>query len=407
MKLSKKSTVAITVLLILALSTIGNTIFLASADIGGTGKYLGIVFEPADVRSSGCIVTATKENSGQIFQFNATDETGVATNGDPLSLIKVGAGKVKLEALADKDNGWVFSHFEIDGVETATGETVALYKPVKYGEVTAVFERQTYTITVNVVSEDSNDNVTTTVGTTLHTINADNSPYIITDVTAGETPVFDFEPETGNHVSVFKINDGFEPSALGYTFDPVNASQQITVYFSPDGQANIPDLASGVPISLGGDVSLNFSAITNGGTAIQYEIVLGGDLSGTSLILWNVTVNGVEFDNATIALPYTGNKPESVFTSNDLDALYCDVDGDGEVTNADVNAVAIALSTNGRTYGELAMYDVNRDGALTSADIQLVQDYRGTVLERLEFYFDETAGILYIYTGHFSIFRGR
>ena len=407
MKFSKKSIVAITVVLILALSTIGNTIFLASADVGGTGKYLGIVFESADVRSSGCFVTATKEDSGQVFQFNATDDTGVSKDGDPLSLIKVGAGTVKLEAFADEDNGWVFLGFEGDGVTEIDGTKAVLYKPVKYGEVAAFFERQTYTITVKVDSEDSDDYVETTIGNTLYTINVADGFVNITGVIAGDTPVFDFEPDTGNHVSVFQVNDGFEPSTLGYTFDPIYADQQITVYFSLDGQANIPDLASGVPISLGGDVSLNFGAITNGGTAFQREIVLDGDLSGTSLILWNVTVNGVEFDGATIALPYTGKKPDIVFTSNDLDALYCDVDGDGKVTNADVNAVAIALSTNGRTYDKLAMYDVTRDGALTSADIQLVQDYRGTVLESLDFYFDQDAGILYIYTGHFTIFRGR
>ena len=105
-----------------------------------------------------------------------------------------------------------------------------------------------------------------------------------------------------------------------------------------------------------------------------------------------------------IALPYVGSEIiTSVWASNSLDALYCDVNGDGMVKHNDHVAVARAISTLGRDYD--AAFDVNRDGYLNEDDVHLVDEYLGTALQSLFFWVE--GNTLFIETEHFSIFRGR
>lgn len=396
--------------MILAINLTSNT-FLVSGGAGGTGKFLGIIFESdldntVALRESDCSVSATKVRSEQVFLFNATDNSDV-TKDEPISLNKVGAGTVLLEA--EDVDGWVFVKFNGDDVTQIDGTTSALYKPVKYGTVEAIFEKESYTITVTVESSDPIDYVETEIGIKSKIYNYD-LDYEITGVIAGSTPVFNFVPDTGNHISLFKVNAEFKTSDDdSYTFKEITDDQWITVYFSKDGEAYIPKLASGLPISLGDDVTLNFDTILEGGTVTQEEIDLDGVLKGSSLLLWNIGgVDNLAFTGTTIALPVDVTQEITitrVFTSNNLEALYSDVNLDGEVTNADVNAVAIALATNGREYDK--MYDVNMDKVLNSTDIQLVHDYVGTTLEELDFTISLDGTIIYITTGHFSFFRCR
>jgi hypothetical protein len=80
--------------------------------------------------------------------------------------------------------------------------------------------------------------------------------------------------------------------------------------------------------------------------------------------------------------------------------------------------VAVAISTNGRTY--IAKYDINRDGKLNQQDIETVKKYLGTSLTIIPYVAysefpstDYTAqwtyfgNLIFIQTDHFSIFRGR
>ncbi len=391
----RKSMATVLLVLFLTFSMFSTCIFVAQAEKSEPtiGKYLTIDFSDSDagIADSSCSVRATK-SSGFTFVFEPNPEL---EHEEQVIEQRVGAGTVYLEAIAG--NGWIFDSWS-DNVEPDPLEPTGYYKTEKLAIVSAKFVRA-YTITTTVYGD---------VGGTIE-------PPGPIFVEAGDTPEFTFDPLEGYHVSLIQVRslstNMFFPSDDSYTFFPVDDDYELVVYFSEDGTAFIPLEASGVDISLGdsvNQVNLRFESLTVGGIATQFEILSVGDfiVGGSSLILWNVEVEDVEFTNAIVSLPYSGDPPIThIYTSDDIAALYCDVNGDGEVTTADVNEVAIALSTSGREYNSL--YDVNMDLSLDSADIQLVHDYIGTQLEELYFEYDEDLQILYIWTGHFSIFRGR
>jgi hypothetical protein len=393
--LFRKSMATVLLVLVLTFSMFSTCIFVAQAEESEPtiGKYLTIDFSGSDagIADSSCSVRATK-SSGLTFVFEPNPELD---DEEQVIEQRVGAGTVYLEAIAG--NGWIFDSWS-DNVEPDPLEPTGYYKTEKLAIVSAKFVRA-YTITTIVYGD---------VGGTIE-------PPGPIFVEAGDTPEFTFDPLEGYHVSLIQVRslltNRFFPSDDSYTFFPVDDDYELVVYFSEDGTAFIPPEASGVDISLGdpvNQVNLRFESLTAGGTATQFEILSVGDfiVGGSSLILWNIEVEDVEFTNAIVSLPYSGDPPIThIYTSNDITALYCDVNGDGEVTTADVNKVAIALATSGREYD--ATYDVNMDLALDSADIQLVHDYIGTQLEELSWTYDPDLQILYIETGHFSIFRGR
>ena len=351
----------------------------AQADSGGTGKFLTIIFDGEGK------VTATKVQSGEIRTF---------TIDDPAQ--KLGAGTVEL--LAIPNEGWEFSHWS--GKVSDTDEIVTNYKTVKYGEVTVVFVKKTFTITATVAPEAPNgiiwaDGVSTPITYQLDVI-----------VDSGASQTFSFEPDPDNHVTAFQVDNPFVPYDLDYTFLNVQSDHTITVFFSLDGEAYIPDGIT-VPVNLGNDVSLSFISTQGASTATQEELFFSTALlNDTSLILWDVKT-GVNFDGIVeIALPYTGLKPTQVFTSDSLDALYSDVNADGVVNADDVSDVAKGIKTTSQSGAEYnAQWDVNRDGELTEDDIHMVNDNKGTILESLNFWVE--GDTLYIETDHFSIFRGR
>lgn len=386
-----KSIATAIVLLILTLGTIGTNALLANADVGGEGKYLEIQFNGAGITVSNCKVIATKISSGQTFIFSAIDSNTYVQ--------KVGAGTVLLEAIPD--NGWVFSHWGGD-VKPITGNT-AEYKTVKYGVVTAYFEKLTYAITAQVSSSASNGHIETIINGESQVIGE--TPFTV-NVERGDSQTFTFHPNTNtDHVSAIQVDDQFEPYALQFQFDNVQENHELQVYFSANGEAYVP-AGNNVAIFLGDDVSLSFTSTQGGGTASQAEVILLPSLAGTSLILWNVNA-GVQFESTVeIALPYAGSvEIQHVFTGNSLDALYSDVNADGVVNGDDVSDVANAIRTlvpHG-TYD--ATFDIDRNGVLDEEDIHVVNVNKGTKLQELNF--RVVGDILYIETGHFSIFRGR
>jgi fibronectin type 3 domain-containing protein len=380
--LLRKTTVTVTLLAILALTIVPANMLLAKADPIGVGKFLTV-----EIDGQG-YVTATKVKSGEFWEYYPTT---------PPTENKLGAGTVSLEAFASE--GWEFSHWE----EDLTGIANPIdYKSEKYGYVRAVFLKKTFTITATVATEASNGYIVTIIDTT---------PTQITgqlDVTVeyGESQMFTFYPDAENHVSAIQVDNGFEPYALSYTFNYVQADHAITVFFSADGEAYVP-AGNNVPVYLGGSVSLNFDSTQGGGSATQQEVDLHPLLVGTSLILWDVNT-GVSFTGVVeIALPYIGTQEiTQVFTGDSLDALYSDVNADGVVNGTDVSDVANGIKTTSRSGAEYdAQWDVNRDGELTEDDVHVVNANKGTILESLNFWVIE--GILYIETDHFSIFRGR
>ncbi len=377
----KKTMVTVALLILLAITMVSPNLLLVKADPIGVGKFLIVEIEGQGY------VTANKVNSGEVWEYYQTT---------PPTEHKLGAGTVSLEAFPYE--GWEFSHWE----EDLTGNTnPADYKSEKYGYVRAVFVKKIFTITATVASVAANGYIET---------NIDGVPTQITDqldvsVEYGESQVFSFYPDLNNHVSAIQVDDFFEPYSLSYTFSYVQADHTITVFFSLDGEAYVP-AGNNVPVFLGGSVSLNFSSTEGGGTATQQEVELDPLLVGTSLILWDINT-AVSFSGIVeITLPYSGTQEiTQVFTSNSLDALYSDVNADGEVNGDDVSDVANAIRTLVPNGIYDPAFDVDRNGVLDEKDVHMVNENKGALIESLNFWVEGET--LFIQTDHFSIFRAR
>lgn len=377
----KKTMVTMALLILLAITMVSPNLLLVKADPIGVGKFLTVEIEGQGY------VTANKVNSGEVWEYYQTT---------PPTEHKLGAGTVSLEAFPYE--GWEFSHWE----EDLTGNTnPADYKSEKYGYVRAVFVKKIFTITATVASVAANGYIET---------NIDGVPTQITDqldvsVEYGESQVFSFYPDLNNHVSAIQVDDFFEPYSLSYTFSYVQADHTITVFFSLDGEAYVP-AGNNVPVFLGGSVSLNFDTTEGGGTATQQEVELDPLLVGTSLILWDINT-AVSFSGIVeITLPYSGTQEiTQVFTSNSLDALYSDVNADGEVNGDDVSDVANAIRTLVPNGIYDPAFDVDRNGVLDEEDVHMVNENKGALIESLNFWVEGET--LFIQTDHFSIFRAR
>ena len=127
----KNSIFALTLLLVCILPIALNNP-LVQADAGGTGKFLTIT-----IIGEGS-VTATKVKSGEVFIFD-----------QPVQTYKVGAGTVELEAFASE--GWKLSNWDGDLPPTIPPPNPTNYKTRKYGAVTAVFVKETFTITASAI----------------------------------------------------------------------------------------------------------------------------------------------------------------------------------------------------------------------------------------------------------------
>ena len=380
--LHKKTTITAVLLALLAVSIIPANVLLVKADPIGVGKFLTV-----EIQGEG-YVTATKVNSGEVWTYTKTN---------PPTEHKLGAGTVSLQANATE--GWEFSHWE--GDLTGTANPVD-YKSEKYGNVKAIFRKFVFTITALVASDAPNGTITTY---------GDGNSTAFTGglsvtIEYGDSQTFEFVALENNHVSAIQVDGDFISYAVSYTFTNVQEDHTLTVYFSLDGQAYVP-AGSNVPVYLGNNVGLNFASTGSGGTATQAEIVLLPQLQGTSLILWDISVGASFTGIVEITLPYVGAQSiTSIWTSNSLDALYCDVNGDGVVDGDDVSDVAVGIKTTVASGAEYEpQFDVNRDGELTEDDVHLVNQYKGTTLQSLTFWVE--GNTLFIQTDHFSIFRGR
>ena len=204
MKYERSITKKLGILLITILmsSMFISTIFIVNADVGGTGKYLTINF--VDTGYSNCYVNATKVSSGQVFTFLANDTNTYSQ--------KVGAGDVLLEGISDEVNGRIFSHFEGDGIiENEDGSIT--YKPIKYGEVEAIFERPSYTVVATINSGEGDIYINGVLQTEYEV-------YI--NVYHGEsTPTIEFVPFEGYEISNVYTNNGPITSPPPYILGPI------------------------------------------------------------------------------------------------------------------------------------------------------------------------------------------
>jgi len=380
-QLLRRTLITTILLTLLAFSVLPFNALFVQADPIGVGKFLTV-----EISGEG-YVTATKVNSGEVWTY-------IKTN--PPTENKLGAGTVSLHAFADE--GWQFSHWEADLAGT---DNPVDYKSEKYGYVRAVCTKVIFTITALVSSYAPYGTIQTSGSGLVTEIEGGLSVA----VEYGGSQTFTFIPAENNHLSAIQVDGVFEAYTSSYTFSTVQDDHSLVAYFSADGQAYVP-VGSNVPVYLGNEVGLTFPSIEASGTATQEEIILLGDLAGTSLILWDVTVGATFSGTVKVALPYSGASITNVWTSSSLDALYADVDGSGLVDGTDVSLVAIGIKTTVSSGAEYdAQFDINRDGELTEDDIHLVNQYKGTVLQSLNFWIE--GNILFIETDHFSIFRGR
>jgi hypothetical protein len=447
----KKALAAATILIILTLSIISTSSFLVSADQGGTGKFLGIVFKDAKsvdataLGNSACYAVATKVSSGQEFVFNATDKTDFLSDGEtPVSLQRVAAGTVELTAYADFENGWSFSHWTyLDGTPLeADAEGHYFYKTEKYGTLIAFLERDTIDITVTVRfgtgSIIYNNEVIATTGPTGELPGITDTAIV--NVPYYDTPTFNFVGLDGDHLSAVIVDWNLENEyyadlvitgfGISYQFPQVEKSYTLDAFFSAEGEAYIPG-GDGVTVFLkdqNQDVSLSFLSTVGPGSA-SGKFMAADTFDPSDIVVWKITV-AADLGNGLVlvALVYpegTPNEENLRIYRGDFnydDFIACDFNGDGVIDGKDVSQIANCIN-NPRPYN--ATLDVYFDGEINSDDLAFINNVKNSVTwiditspyidnppiggfpTGVVYPVDTVNNIVYGVTDHFSIFRGR
>jgi len=373
MKKTIKNSISSTILLaILVFSIVAYVTPFAQADYSGIGKYLTIY------TGEGGSVTATKVKSGTAFLFDQST-----------AQIKVGAGTVLLKAEALE--GWEFVEWTGDLGDT---NSEVEFKTFKYATITAVFREKTHTITAS--SSEGGSIV----------------PDGSWEVNHGDDQTIFFNADSElTHLSSIIVDGVFGSSFNNsYTFENVVEAHSISVSFSPIGTATVPS-GSGVSVFLGEGAGITF-VTTDGGVAT------GGAQdfpAGTSVVVWELNYGLNLFDGgAQVALQYdaTGLTIDQelalrLIRGDTLEALYSDVDGDLDVDGTDVSIIANAVNTNQQPHWYDPLFDIDNDGEVDNADIHIVNENKGALLEDITDWVDTDLNIIYGTTEHFSIFRGR
>ena len=443
-------------------------------EAGGTGKFLEIAFleTEGDIitpSASVCEVTATKVSSDQIFTFKVSDPGTY--------LQKVGAGTVLLEASDDSVNGWNFDHFVINDISVYINPVN--YKTEKLDIVSAVYVRQSFTIVasagvggsispsgdvsvvygadqgftfvpevgyhvldvfVDGVSQGPLDDYTFYGVVTGHSISVGfeiNSYTIVASAgvggsisPSGDVSVDEGTPQTfvfntieGHHVSSVVVDGEYitlvpTEFTAEYSFENVIADHTIDVFFSPNGEATIPE-GFDVTVFLSSTASLTFNEIGTG-------YALGNSLeSDDDVIVWQITVEDTVVDQVIVALRYVddGTFDENALRLYRSDVedyeLYLKVDfnNDGVVNGQDVKVISNIIKhpkfipdpiTDPIAYQEfLDAYDLDGSGTFDELDVHIVNQMKNIEWIDITLYVDPVNDIIYGTTDHFSIFRGR
>ena len=404
----KIKNLAIFLITILALSLFISSIFIVQAKEPSIGKFLTINFIGDGIINSDCNVTATKQSSEQIFEFCANPENGVSEH-------RMAAGSVLLTPMPA--DGWVFVDF---GTLPLNPDGTAYYQTEKYGEVTARFTKEQYTI---ITSYTSGGSIT---------------PYDPDgDMLYGsnETPKFEFHPDTGHHLTSVIIDAGTSDQyyatlvttgspvtgfTTSYTFPPLNSSHTIYAVFSPDGQAPIEG-GNNVVVFLSSGVSLDFPEVSSGmAYGNSMTPVIEGDL-----IVWNITVEA-DFAEEGVELAFQfdlNSIPSEILVCHDPNFelfLRCDLNNDGKVDGNDVSIISNIVK-HPKFLEDLNPEDFNKYNLYVSEDPQVIDendvhvvntlngmDYLDFQWELLKFIRVDVANyVIYGTTIGFSIFRCR
>ena len=377
--------IATLLLMILAFSLTSNT-FLVSGDAGGTGKFLTINFksftedpdDTAALLASGVIVTATKVNSGEIFEFIANDPNPVPENPDSQ---RVGAGTVVMGASTKKSPEWEFKGFS-DNVDAETGE----YKTVKSGVVTAIFDRISHDVVLTVVGMG-----TITTGETI--VSAANPETISVYHDASVHLII--EPEPGNKISTIEsdpfvpIND--DPQDPQYTLGPIISDNHfLTVNFVPIMYTIDVSIVSGEgAIELGGVPVVGNSVEVVWGSTPTFDFYPGVDEFGVSYHVSAILVDGDTSDAyyAELTLPDFGESK----TSYTLPEVYRDyslavtfsLDGQADIPEG-LDVTVFLSSAASLTFDDVDVGYATGDEYNTADvlfwDVRVVGDFEGKVI---------------------------
>ncbi|MCK5628698.1 hypothetical protein KAI12_04455 [Candidatus Bathyarchaeota archaeon] len=218
-------------------------------------------------------------------------------------------------------------------------------------------------------------------------------------------------PAAGFYVSAFKVGDEYinTHNTLDYTLSPVPKGYTIEVSFSEEG-AEIPvPLGSGVTVFPDIAVALTFnSASVDPGldpTAQATEQIFADLLT---LAAWDIETTVTDTDGVIqIAILWPGAVPLKIVLGDSYDAVFSDVNYDGVVNGDDVSDVAVVSKEGGPLAGNEHL-DVNNDDKINEEDVRIVNSNQGPLTELIQdvdWWIE--AGVLYIETEHFSIFRCR
>ncbi len=469
-KVNLRNDLIVSILLVILVFSIGSSISLVKADAGGTGKYLTIVFEAIDsadnvaLRDSTCRVIATKETSQQQFIFDAIDKDySPLLPDDPVSLEKVAAGTVILTA--HPSEGWAFDNFyyypglsELDGNGSS-------YKTEKYGTIVAKFEKiETVNITVRILAEFVADPETYTLGFgSISYDYGDGFETIVTNppesgvpisktisVPVSSTPTFKFIAAEGYDLScaiVSQTQEGgityyadFTETVHGEVYEYtlpaeiVTTNLELDAIFYGDGEAFIPG-GTGVTIFLrdqGQNAALSFLGTV--GTGVSYGTYIAASFDPTDVVTWKITVAAELGDDLVLeALKYPDDlAPEEALAlriwRTDSDVVAYDLNSDGRIDGQDVKLVSNRLVEPIPQFDPT--YDFVPDGEINSADVNFISNLAGSKIvweditspylpppdgkglplgtpEGIVYPVDTVNHIVYGFTDHFSIFRGR
>jgi hypothetical protein len=242
--------------------------------------------------------------------------------------------------------------------------------------------------------------------------------------TDGEEAFLTFDAGDGYHLSSIEDNGLFADleGTVFTTIYPItfHENHEVTVTFSNDGIAEVP-IGEQVTVFLSSGASLTFDEVQSSG------IALGTDLTSLfydEFLIWAIRTT-VSSDNVLIILQYD----ESILNSLGIDEnsvigieradFVGDVNGDGVVNGQDVSIVANANPSAPGDPNWNTFLDLTGDGLINDEDVNLVNDHIGDNLDDASWYLLDGIGedgqirvntdlnLVFGFTDHFSIFRGR
>ena len=414
---SKRISSIVLILLLLSFSAIATNVLSVSADEGGIGKFVDIEV----VGGGSSSVTLIKLSSG---------ETWNTQDAPPINKLneKVGAGTVKL--VAEEEGNYIIDYWEIGYEKDNEGKIInpttikdlsPEFKTTKGTTYVKAYFVEVFTITALVASDTPYGTILLGEGDGVAT----EIPrgYIVTFKYYEGQPYdkgrsFSFEANSGYHISAIQVDDKFDPYALSYEFTNVHEDHSLIVYFSKDGQAYVP-AGENVEAYFAAGASLIFPGeVTNGGTAKGIDLECPETWGA---FMWDISTLEIVYvgGNVIITLVLIGEYDitEVLVLDAISAAFYCDVNGDGFVTAADLSLVANynkVTATNPNEFPYDPLYDTDGDGEITEDDIHMVNEHKGEPVGWVsldENYWDSVAldGLttVTIQPDHFSIFRGR